>query len=433
MLNHIIGATAIVLTNFYIWSKLLKKHLNFKDYKLYLISIVLIGLIIINYFFNNKILSLLLVIILYILTLKIIFKTNWKDAVLISIITQFLYILAESIVVVLVVLLLNINKQNELIDVFFGTIYANLLVSFLVLFVGRLKIIYSLYKKLKTISQNEKVVKIFTIVIVLILCSSMLFYCLYFKTDLVNFVLVCTVLTIGCFIMVIRTMATNNNYLKMSVKYNNTLETLKSYEDILDKYKVSNHENKNQLLMIRNMLGKDTKGDVSKYIDNIVKNEYQDDENLIMETSKIPAGGLRALIYSKLLYMKNNDILFELKIDRKIRSVHLVDLNENLILDICKIVGVFLDNAIEECKKIKSGSLSIELYMMDDKFHISIANTFEGSIDLDKIDMVKYTTKGNEHGYGLALVKEIINKNSNLENVRMINDNVFIQILKISI
>lgn len=433
MLNHIIGATAIVLTNFCIWSKLLKKHLNFKDYKLYLISIVLIGLIIINYFFNNKILSLLLVIILYILTLKIIYKTSWKDAVLISIITQFLYILAESIVVVLVVLVLNINKQNELIDVFFGTIYANLLISFLVLFAGRLKIIYSLYKKLKTISQNEKVVKIFTIVIVLILCSSLLFYCLYFKTDLVNFVLVCTVLTTGCFIMVIRTMAINNNYLKMSVKYNNTLETLKSYEDILDKYKVSNHENKNQLLMIRNMLGKDTKGDVSKYIDNIVKNEYQDDENLIMETSKIPAGGLRALIYSKLLYMKNNDIHFELKIDRKIRSVHLIDLNENLILDICKIVGVFLDNAIEECEKIKNGSLSIELYMMDNKFHISIANTFEGSIDLDKIDMIKYTTKGNEHGYGLALVKEIVNKSSNLENVRMINDNVFIQILKISI
>ena len=433
MLNHIIGSTAIVLTNFCIWSKMLKTKLNFKDYKLYISSIILISLIIFNYFFNNKIVSLLLVIVFYILTLRILFKASWKDSVLISIITQVLYILSESIVVVLVILVLNINKQTELIEVFFGTIYANLLISFLVLLISRFKITYSLYEKLKNISKNEKSIKIFTIVMMLILCSSLLFYCLYFKSNLINFIFICTILTIGCFIMVIRTMTTKNNYLKMAVKYNNSLETLKSYEDILDKYKVSNHENKNQLLMIRNMLGKDTKNEVSNYIDKIVKNEYKDDKNIIMETSKIPAGGLRALIYSKLLYMKNNNINFDLKIDRKIRSVHLADLNENLILDICKVIGVFLDNAIEECERIKDGSVGIELYMMDDKFHISIANTFEGAIDLEKIDTIKYTTKGHEHGYGLVLVKEIINKNNSLENVKMVNDNVFIQILKISI
>lgn len=433
MLENIIGGVTITLTNFCVWTKLLNVKQNLKDYKLYIGLIVMSILIILNYFFNGKILSLLLVIIIYTLSLKFVFKVRLKNALLISILTQFLYILSESFTLVIVSIILNINQRTELIDIFFGTIYANILISCLVLLLGRMKFVDYLYNKLKLIVEKEKFINVFCTVIILMLSYGLLFYSIYFKTNLTSLIFVCTVLIVGCFIMVTRTMTVQNNYLKMYVKYNNTLETLKSYEDIMDKYKVSNHENKNQLLMIRNMLVKDTKDDVGKYIDKIVKNEYEDDENLIMETSKIPSGGLRALIYSKLLYMKNNHINFNLKVDKKIRSVEFAFIDQNIILDICKVIGVFLDNAIEEVQSTEIGSVSIELYMLDNKLNISIANTFEGFIDLDKIDEVKYTTKGEGHGYGLALVKEIIEKNSSLENVKKINDNVFIQILKIDI
>ena len=42
----------------------------------------------------------------------------------------------------------------------------------------------------------------------------------------------------------------------MAKKYDCTIlvNSCDKYEDILDKYKVSNHENKNQLLTIRNMI-----------------------------------------------------------------------------------------------------------------------------------------------------------------------------------
>lgn len=433
MLNHIIGSFAISFVNLMLWQKLLEQKVNYRNIRTYIgmafMTLTLIG----NFFLVNQIIKALTVIVIVTMVVIYMFKIPLKEAVVLAIVTQALYIISEVFVVILVLIVMNIQNKTELVAKFSGTIYANLIITALVYLIIQLPFVNKLYNKLILLVKKEKVYITILVVFVIIATASILFNIIFYNNNLVLVSFIGLSLLIFYLIFIIKNIIIRNEYLNMSVKYNNTLETLKSYEDILDKYKVSNHENKNQLLMIRNMLGKDTKGDVSKYIDNIVKNEYQDDENLIMETSKIPAGGLRALIYSKLLYMKNNDILFELKIDRQIRSVHLVDLNENLILDICKIVGVFLDNAIEECKKIKSGSLSIELYMMDDKFHISIANTFEGSIDLDKIDMVKYTTKGNEHGYGLALVKEIINKNSNLENVRMINDNVFIQILKISI
>ena len=62
-----------------------------------------------------------------------------------------------------------------------------------------------------------------------------------------------------------------------------------------------------------------------------------------------------------------------------------------------------------------------------------LGKEFDGLIELDKIDEKKYTTKGEGHGYGLSLVKEIVNKSPKLKNIRMINDDVFIQILKIYI
>lgn len=47
------------------------------------------------------------------------------------------------------------------------------------------------------------------------------------------------------------------------------------------------------------------------------------------------------------------------------------------------------------------------------------------------MDNPGYTTKENGHGYGLSLVREIIESNDRLSSEREIKDNIFKQILKI--
>lgn len=218
--------------------------------------------------------------------------------------------------------------------------------------------------------------------------------------------------------------------LKYNQIYNKLLKKLQEAEIIMDKYKISNHETKNQLLMIRNMLEKNSINDTKKYIDKIIENDYQDDEALLIESAKIPSGGIRSLIYSKLIHMKNNNIKFNLEIDYKLRFI---ELKEELILDICKIIGVFLDNAIEEILRIKKGVIEIKLYLFEERLNILISNTFENTIDLEKISNNRYTTKIGYRGYGLFIVKEIVRKNQNLENIRVIENHTFIQILKVNL
>ena len=432
MISNIIGAVVISIVSIINWKKLLDKKINFKDYRLYLGFIGMVLLLIVNFFSVNSIIKTLLVIVIFTASIIYIFKESLNIGIILAVYNQIIYIISEISIIILFLIVTNIQNKSELVETFSGTLYANMIISTLVFIIIQFPFVKNNYHKLIELIKREKLYNTIIVVFVIASTTSIIFNLIYYTNNLILLSFIGLTLLVIYLIFIIKAIIIRNNYLSMYSKYNSTLESLKAYEDVLDKYKVSNHENKNQLLMIRNMLGKDTKNAVGKYIDKIVKNEYLDDENLMMETSKIPAGGLRALIYSKLLYMKNNNLNFQLKVDRKIRSIQLIELDEKIILDVCKIVGVFLDNAIEEVKKIGTGIISIEIYMLEDKFNISVANTFEGSINLDRIDEIKYTTKGKGHGYGLSLVKEIISNNRNLENIRKINDDIFMQILRIS-
>ncbi|MCI8545594.1 MAG: GHKL domain-containing protein, partial [Bacilli bacterium] len=223
-----------------------------------------------------------------------------------------------------------------------------------------------------------------------------------------------------------------NNYLKVFDKYNTTLSNLKEYEDILNQYRVSNHENKNQLLTIRNMV-KNKEKNITDYIDKIVENQLKDNEHLMGQTTVIPEGGLRGLVYSKMLLMKEQNIDFDLSVDKAIRTVQLIGLGDNTVLDICKIIGVFLDNAIEAVSSLNEKFIDLEMSIENKKLYISVSNNYEGTIPMEEIENHGYTTKGEGHGYGLSLVKKLVDENPLLKNEKGVSSEEFMQRLIVDV
>jgi two-component system sensor histidine kinase AgrC len=224
---------------------------------------------------------------------------------------------------------------------------------------------------------------------------------------------------------------TEVKYNQINGKYETSINSLREYEAMIDKFRVNNHENKNQLLTVRNMI-KDNPDKAIEYIDTLVNHKFKDNEAIMYRTSKIPEGGLRATIYSKLCIMDKEKIKYTLDIANDVRTAELINIDDDLTLDICKILGVFLDNAIEAVKSLRKRQIDIEMYIMDGKLCIDITNNFKGNFDLEKIGSKKYSTKGANHGYGLSLVSQIIKEHSNvLENEKSINKNTFTQCLKI--
>ena len=430
-INNIIGALINSFAYIFIWSRLLNKKINFKSYKYYVVQIIFALLMLVNYILVNDVVRITILIILMVLLCKFLNNDDYKETTIAVVLSQFIMMISEIIFVLIVTGVFRVNLNNFL-QYFVGKIIGNLCISLIAIFISFLKITRVLFSKINNFFEKYHSKTIFLIMTILLLSINFIFLSIYYKYSFVYVFIVNAFISLVYFIICIHMLTTENKYTKINDKYNNTLNSLKEYEDILDVYRVSNHENKNQLLMIRNMITKGDK-DIPEYIDKIIDNKIKDDEKLMFDTNKIPAGGLRAVVYSKLLVMKDEKIDFNLIVDRKVRTVDLIELGEDLMLDVCRITGVFLDNAIEEVKDKENKRIIVELFTDEDELCIKISNNFSNTINIEKIYDKGYTTKTNGHGYGLSLVKEITDKNKKLTNLTSIEKDMFTQLLKIKL
>lgn len=430
-INNIIGALINSFAYIFIWSRLLNKKIDFKDYKYYIVQVLFAFLMLLNFLFINTIFRVLVIVVIMTIFCYFLFKCNYRISFITSIFSQLTMMISELIFAILAVVVLKIDS-NFIVSNLVGKLIANTFISIIAIMACNIKIIQNLYNKIVSSITEIKINSFVIIILATIITINFNFLSVYYHYPLLSIIIGNIAISVIYIFIYYKYLIAETNYSKINDKYNNTLNSLKEYEEILDVYRVSNHENKNQLLMIRNMIIKKEK-DIPEYIDKIIDNKIKDDEKLMFDTNKIPAGGLRAVIYSKLLVMKDEKIDFNLIVDRKVRTVDLIELGESLMFDVCRITGVFLDNAIEEVKNKEDKRIFIELFTDEDKLCIKISNNFKGSINIEKIYEKGYTTKSEGHGYGLALVKEIVDKNSKLTNLTSVENDIFTQLLEIKV
>ena len=97
-------------------------------------------------------------------------------------------------------------------------------------------------------------------------------------------------------------------------KENDVLKSsLTDYEKLYEKQRIDNHENRNQLLVIRSMVNSRNKK-LLNYIDQITDIESKDNKSHIEQLRKLPSNGIRGLINFKIIEMEENRINFNLYI-----------------------------------------------------------------------------------------------------------------------
>ena len=99
--------------------------------------------------------------------------------------------------------------------------------------------------------------------------------------------------------------------------------------------------------------------------------------------------------------------------------------------DLTRILGVYLDNAIEASVLSEKKQLGIEIYKVKNDIEIIISNTYSNKVDKDKIGNERYSTKGLTRGHGLLLVKRILKNNNRLTSEAKITDAIYSQTIKI--
>lgn len=434
IIDDILGGIVMAIANIYMWHKLHNQKISFKNYKVY-VSIIFISIIciicIFNYYFVNNYIKILTILVASFIGNCFLFKRKDTSNIFVPIISELIILLSELMISIVAFTILNLD-MNFVSSNYFGSLIINILIGFMSVILVNISFFKKLLNFLQKITSNIPKNIIISIFALLIIICNFLLAISYYKIETKYVLIFDTVMMIIYSFIVFKMLEQKNRYIKISNKYNMTNTTLKELEQNVTRLKITNHENKNQLLTIRNMIKKGEDGkSLIKHIENIVNTKIKDDETLMLQTSTITNSMISSIVYSKMLTMKENDVDAALIISRDIKDLYLSDIPDELAVEVCKIIGVYLDNALEEVSKYEEKIINIEFYAEKKTLCIAISNNFEGEIDFEKMDNPGYTTKENGHGYGLSLAREIIESNDRLSSEREIKDNIFKQILKI--
>mgnify|MGYP002711158201 FL=1 len=162
------------------------------------------------------------------------------------------------------------------------------------------------------------------------------------------------------------------------------------------KLRAIRHDMKHHIREINNLANLGELEKIKKYTVDLTE-DIKSSETLF-DTGNITLDGILNFYHGK----------FE---EQHIKSYFNIIVPENIsirAMDINIIMGNLLDNAYESAVKEKESKIKVNMKYNGNMLYISVINTFDGKVNMDKD---KYLSrKGKENGYGLENIKRIAEK-----------------------
>ncbi|SHH54767.1 two-component system, AgrA family, sensor histidine kinase AgrC [Tepidibacter thalassicus DSM 15285] len=310
-----------------------------------------------------------------------------------------------------------LDTYSFLKDVFF---------ELLIIFVAVL--ISSLLKKVKILNLKEDIKLeeskilwfyiIFMIMVFVIIVYS--FEYANYDIDMNKFVLLCMLVFFVCAIIsYVIFFILYKLYIEKNEKRNIQLY-VNMIEESLENMRVFRHDYRNTLMCINGYILTNNMEGLKKYFyENLMNDKYMN-VNIygLINIKNIPVKGLVSI---KLAKASSLGLNLNLNIENNIEDFLLRD------IDICKILGILIDNAIEA--SIESNDKIINIGMEDDgdEIYIIISNSFKSKPNINRIFEKGYSTKGEDRGLGLNIVRKLNKKYHNMSINTFIKDNLFHQ------
>lgn len=214
-----------------------------------------------------------------------------------------------------------------------------------------------------------------------------------------------------------------NNYNRLTDEYDNLFSYIQNFEDWIEKEQLNRHEYKNQLAVLY-CLTKEKK--VKEKINEILEDNINIGGEVINQLKLLPKGGIKGLLYYKVAIGQKKKINITADVSLENNSI-LNKLTEQEIRVICKLIGIYLDNAIEAAEETRKKNVLIEVYELSNKVCFVFSNTFKKKNNFDDRNKKGITTKGEGHGNGLYFASKLIDQNSFLESKQDVVDGYYIQ------
>lgn len=150
------------------------------------------------------------------------------------------------------------------------------------------------------------------------------------------------------------------------------------------------------------------------------------DNTRLADLQRMDHLGLRSLLIIKLLLAQEKGVQVHLEIEAMSWQVKVDE------IALIRVVGILLDNAIEELELLGQGRLDIAFFSKGNEIQLMIRNTVRTIIEpLYQLKEPGFSTKGDGRGLGLSTVETLVNQSSILFLETTIDSNYFLQNLTI--
>ena len=212
--------------------------------------------------------------------------------------------------------------------------------------------------------------------------------------------------------------------------YNRLQEYTNQIENMYSSLRSFKHDYSNIMLSMSGYIEANDMEGLRDYFDkeilplskNITKNTAHINQLINIKTTE-----LKSIISSKLLYAIELNINVGIEVTDEVTSIPMDT------LDLCRVIGIFLDNAIEATLETDQPTIRFALINLDTEYIFIISNTFlEKGIPYATLSKPNVSTKGVNRGIGLYNAHEIIAKYNHVFLDTEIKNKSFVQRLQIS-
>lgn len=390
--------------------------------------------------YNKKLLlipiSLLLVFTLIFTNIKKI-----KYALFISSLTELVFVISELIASLFICTIFNTPIQSLTENSFVNNMVT---VPFFIIgfIISKIlgKILNKMYKKNSIINNentiNSTVVYYSIFALINIFISIVIFS--YFIEHLNRKFFIINGLTMVCNILIVLLMIYNNNKIienRLQREYKDReIQQLQEYVDTVENLSDGLRKFKHDHINIFNAMGTYIKANDMDGLRKFYKEELLPESEKIMVNDATPyllknmkINSLKGVISSKIVNAHFNDIRTHIEIIDEIVKININD------IDICRIIGILLDNAIEAAALCDDKSIHFAVIKNNEDTTFIIKNTCPSDVPpIHKLKENGFSTKGNNRGLGLSTVDDIINKKyTNLSLRTKVEESIFTQELTI--
>lgn len=222
---------------------------------------------------------------------------------------------------------------------------------------------------------------------------------------------------------------TNANIMMKQNSYDNLQEYMKQIEELYQNMRVFRHDYANVMLSVVGYIEENDMDGLKKYYDMEIfpiSNLFNKEKDVVAKLHNLDIIELKSLISVKINYA------LELKVEVNLEIIEKIDKVNMKSIDLVRIIGIFLDNAIEACQECEKPSIDLSIIKMDKDITFIVKNTYiKKNIDYCKLGTLGISSKGERRGTGLYNVKTIINAYNNVIMDTEYENGYFTQLLEI--